>query len=98
MEENARELAEFLRVLANENRLLILCALSKEPMTVSMLGEYVPGITQSALSQHLAMLKAHKILDSKKTGLNITYFIADHRVEDVMQTLKRNYCAESKKQ
>lgn len=92
MEENAKKIAELLKVLANENRLLILCALMKRPMTVGEIANYVPSITQSALSQHLTLLKAHGILDNRKTGQNITYTIADHRVEEVLHVLKKHYC------
>ena len=94
MEEKAKEIAALLRVLANENRLLILCNLIKGAKTVSGLCESIPNITQSALSQHLALLKAHGILDFTKTGQNVTYFIADHRVEQVMAVLKQYYCDE----
>ncbi|HHY53412.1 MAG TPA: winged helix-turn-helix transcriptional regulator, partial [Clostridiales bacterium] len=45
MEENAKRVAELLKVLANENRLLILCALMSGPKTVSEIAPYVPGIT-----------------------------------------------------
>lgn len=92
MEERARQIAELLKVLANENRLLIFCALMKQPLTVGELAKYVPNITQSALSQHLTLLKAHGILEFKKTGQNVTYWIADHRVEEIMKVLKKYYC------
>lgn len=92
MEENAKKLAELLKVLANENRLLVLCALMQRPMVVNEIAKFVPGITQSALSQHLALLKAHGILESDKSGQSITYCIADSRVEQVMAVLKKHYC------
>lgn len=92
MEQKSKQIAELLKVLANEYRLLILCALINGPKIVSAISEYVPGITQSALSQHLALLKAHGILDSKKAGQNVTYFIADHRVNEVMNLLNNLYC------
>ncbi|MDR2211058.1 MAG: ArsR family transcriptional regulator, partial [Spirochaetaceae bacterium] len=44
-------------MLANENRLLIFCALMEGPMTVTEIAEKTPNITQSALSQHLALLR-----------------------------------------
>ncbi len=92
MEEKAKQIAELLKVLANENRLMIVCSLMEQPMTVSQISTYVPNITQSALSQHLSILKANKILDNKKSGQNITYFIFDHRVEELIHVLKTNYC------
>ena len=93
MEEQARQLAELLKVLANENRLMILCTLMEEPMSVGKIAERVTGITPPALSQHLAMLKAAGILTSEKRGQTITYSIQDHRIEEVMYVLKKNYCA-----
>ncbi len=92
MERRAKQIAELLKVLANEYRLLILCELNKGPKTVSGLGEKMPNITQSALSQHLALLKAQGILDFSKSGQSVTYSIADHRVEEVMSVLKKHYC------
>ncbi len=97
MEEKAKQIAELLKVLANENRLMIFCALMEQPMTVGEIAKWVPNITQSALSQHLSLLKAHGILDSQKTGLNITYFIADHRVEEIIHVLKKYYCNSEEK-
>ncbi|MDD2418178.1 MAG: metalloregulator ArsR/SmtB family transcription factor [Oscillospiraceae bacterium] len=92
MEKKAKQLAELLKVLANENRLMIFCALMVEPKTVGKIAESVPYITQSALSQHLAILKAHGILDFTKNGQSITYSIADHRVEEIINVLKKYYC------
>lgn len=93
MEERAKEIAELLKVLANENRLMILCTLMIEPKTVGKIAEKVPGITQSALSQHLSVLKANGILASDKKGQSVTYFIKDHRVEEVIGVLKKFYCS-----
>jgi DNA-binding transcriptional ArsR family regulator len=92
MQEKARKIAALLKVLANENRLMILCVLMEQPMTVSRISEKVPSISQSALSQHLSLMKAHGILNSSKSGQNITYFVADHRVNEVINVLKKHYC------
>ena len=92
MEEKAKELADILKVLANENRLLILCALAEKPLTVSEILERVGGITQSAISQHLSILRAHGILDYEKLGQQVTYHISDHRIGPVMRVLKEQYC------
>ena len=92
MEEKAKQVAELLKVLANENRLLILCSLIESPMTVGELSKTINTITQSALSQHLALLKAHRILDSTKNGQSITYFIHDDRILSVIEILRQTYC------
>ena len=88
----SKQLAELLKVLANEHRLMILCVLMEEPKTVGRISEAIPDITQSALSQHLSILKAHGILDCTKKGQSVTYKIADHRVEEIINVLKKHYC------
>lgn len=92
MEQRAKQIAELLKMLANENRLMIFCTLMEGPKTVSKISEKLPNITQSALSQHLALLKANGILDNKKSGQNITYFISDYRVQEIIYVLKKYYC------
>lgn len=92
MEEKAKQIAELLKVLANENRLMILCALIQKPMTVNEIGKFVPGITQSALSQHLSLLRAHGILSGNKKGQTVLYCIIDKRIEAVIEVLKEHYC------
>lgn len=92
MEHKAKQIAELLKVLANENRLMIFCTLMECPKTVNKIAEKVPNITQSALSQHLSILKVHGILDFEKNGQNITYSIADKRVIEIINVLKKYYC------
>lgn len=92
MEKKAKQVAALLKVLANENRLMIFCALMQRPMTVGEIAAYVPTISQSALSQHLSVLKAHAILDFQKAGQSVTYTIADHRVEEIIRVLRQYYC------
>ena len=57
LREKAQTIASLMAQMANENRLLILCALLDGPKTVGELGENVPNITAPALSQHLHKLK-----------------------------------------
>lgn len=90
--EEAQQVADLLKMLANENRLMILCLLIQEPMTVGHLLEKIPNITQSAISQHLGLLKAYGILKSTKLGQSVTYSIEDRRVEEVIKVLKKYYC------
>lgn len=92
MEEKAKEIAELLKVLANKNRLLILCALAEGPLTVGEILKHTGDISQSALSQHLTLLRSYGILDCEKKGQNILYFIHDHKVEKILEVLKQYYC------
>jgi len=95
VEERAKRMAELLKALANESRLLIFCCLMERPMTVGEIARCVPRITQPALSQHLAMLRARGILDSDKSGQSVTYRVADRRVEEVVRVLRKFYCEDS---
>ncbi len=92
MVEKAKQIAELLKGLANENRLLILCALIEQPMNVTELSLKVPNIGQSALSQHLSVLKMMGFVDNEKKGLNVIYSIKDYRIEEIIFILKKNYC------
>lgn len=92
MEEKAKEIAELLKILANKNRLLILCALAEGPLSVGEILKHTGDISQSALSQHLTLLRSYGILDCEKKGQNILYFIQDHKVEKVLEVLKQYYC------
>ena len=95
MIEQAKEIAELLKVLANENRLIIVCYLLNEPLNVSQLHERMTHLTQPALSQHLAILKANRILKSDKEGLTITYSILDNRIGNLIGVIKENYCCDN---
>lgn len=92
MKERAKKVAELLKLLANEHRLLILCALLNGKLTVGEIHQHTPNITASALSQHLHQLKTAGILSSEKQGLNVFYWIQDERVIALMGTLEKEYC------
>lgn len=94
MEENAKKIAALLKLLANEQRLLILCALLHGPLTVGSIHEFTPNITSSALSQHLAQLKTAGILDSEKQGMNVIYRIQDENIAGLIGFFKEHYCAQ----
>lgn len=92
MEEKARAVADLLKVLANENRLFILCALADGPREVHEIAEKLPGLSKSGLSQHLASLRHAGLVSDEKHGLYVTYSIADERVLRLLETMKREFC------
>ena len=94
MRERAKQVSKLLSHLANENRLLILCALLEGPLTVGDILKEVNNITAPALSQHLNRLKEGGIIDSEKQKQHVIYFIADDRIIEVMEVLRREYCTE----
>lgn len=85
---NAVEIASYLKLIANERRLMILCLLAAQgEATVSFLSKSV-NLGQSAMSQHLALLRADNLVDFRKDGQMAFYRIADERIEPLLQTLE----------
>lgn len=91
MRIHAEEVSTFLKTLANENRLLILCALLEGEKSVSALNQQM-DLSPSALSQHLAWLREAKLVDTRRQAQTIYYRIADPRVMEVMAVLKKIFC------
>ena len=87
----AAEAARLLTALANEHRLAILCTLVEGERSVGTLVEAV-GLTQSALSQHLAKLRAAGIVATRRDAQTIYYRIASAAAGSVMKTLADIYC------
>jgi len=87
----AAEAARLLTALANESRLAILCELVEGERSVGRLVEAV-GLTQSALSQHLAKLRAAGIVATRRNAQTIYYRLASEAAGSVMTTLADIYC------
>ena len=92
MEERAKKIPELLKLLANEQSLLILCALLEGKLTVSDIHLHTPDITASALSQHLNQLRTAGILASEKHGMNVVYRSEDKRVTTLIVATKEESC------
>ena len=90
--KSIKTITNVLKVLANENRMMILCKLMEREQTVSELQEALNHISQAAISQHLSVMKANQLLDCRKNGMHSTYFISDKRMVKVFEVLKENYC------
>lgn len=89
---HAAEAAQFLRVLGNEHRLLVLChLLTAGEMSVNALAERV-GLSQSALSQHLARLREDGLVTYRRESQTLHYRICDARAERVLAVLKDIFC------
>lgn len=90
-EESAGRAAHLLRLLANERRLMILCQLVDGELSVGALQQRV-GLSQSALSQHLALLREEGVLTTRRASQTIYYSVADHSALRVIQTLAELFC------
>jgi DNA-binding transcriptional ArsR family regulator len=94
--KQAGNAAQLLKLLGNEKRLLILCFLSvRGEMTVGELVDVVK-LSPSALSQHLARLRADGLVTFRRTSQTLHYRIADPRALQVLGVLKEIYCADIK--
>ena len=91
LREAAGQAVGALKVLANEDRLLLLCQLSQGEMCVSELEEAL-GIRQPTLSQQLGVLRSEGVVDTRRDGKRIYYSVADPAVMQVLEVLYRLYC------
>jgi len=90
-EQSAGRAAALLRLLANERRLMILCQLIGGELSVGILQGRL-GLSQSALSQHLARLRADQIVATRREGQTIFYRIIDPAALQLLETLADLFC------
>jgi DNA-binding transcriptional ArsR family regulator len=92
VQAHAGEAAQLLKALGNEQRLLILCNLLDGPLSVGELNQRIE-LSQSALSQHLALLRELGLVDTRREAQTIYYSLPDGPVVRVMALLQEIYCA-----
>jgi DNA-binding transcriptional ArsR family regulator len=88
---NAGQASRLLRALSNENRLMLLCMLVEGEKTVGELNESLP-LSQSALSQHLAVLREEGMVSTRRAGQCIYYGLASPPAQRVIEALHAVYC------
>lgn len=91
LQANARRASALLKAMANERRLLILCQLAMGERSVGELEEVV-GLSQSALSQHLARLRRDGLVRTRRSAQNIFYSLKGDEAQTIMTTLHGLYC------
>lgn len=91
MRQSATEAVRLLKSLANENRLMIMCVLSEGEHSVGELNKRI-DLSQSALSQHLAVLREQGLVRTRRESQTIYYSLADTEAIAVIETLHRIYC------
>lgn len=92
LEENARRASTLLKAMSNQHRLMILCQISKEEKSVGEL-EKIIGLSQSALSQHLARLRRDDLVQTRRDAQTIYYSLKGTEAATVIATLYDLYCA-----
>ena len=95
LQASARKATALLKAMANERRLTILCHLAGGERSVGTL-EAVLDLSQSALSQHLARLRADRIVLTRREGQTIYYRLAGSEATAIMATLHSLYCGPTK--
>ncbi|SMF05198.1 transcriptional regulator, ArsR family [Alteromonadaceae bacterium Bs31] len=91
VQKNADSAASLLKNLANPHRLLVLCVLASKEMSVSEINACV-DLSQSALSQHLARLRADNLVITRRDSQTIYYSIADGPAMQLIHVLQQYYC------
>ena len=92
LQESARRASALLKAMSNEHRLMILCQLLPGEKSVGEL-ERIIGLSQSALSQHLARLRRDTLVQTRRQAQTIFYSLAGAEASAVINTLYSLYCA-----
>ena len=91
MQAQSENASKLLKALANPQRLRILCLLIEQEMPVGQINEQV-DLSQSALSQHLAILREKGLVTTRKQAQTVYYRVAEGPVTAIIQTLHDLYC------
>ena len=93
MRTHAADAARLMKALANDKRLMLLCLLVEGESSVGELNARV-DLSQSALSQHLAVLREDGLVNTRRDGQTIHYSVAPGPAQRIISTLHDIYCAE----
>jgi len=93
MEAHAGAASRLLSRLSHETRLLVMCHLSQGELSVGALNDRIP-VSQSVLSQHLALLREDELVTTRREAQTIYYRIADEKAARVLSVLHELYCKE----
>ncbi len=92
MRTHATDAAQLLKAMANDRRLMILCMLVGGERTVSEINAGM-ALSQSALSQHLAVLRAQGLVQTRRVAQTVHYALPPGPVRDIIGVLHRIYCS-----
>ena len=91
MVNNSAKAVKLLKSVSNERRLMILCHLLGGELSVGEMNEKL-GLSQSALSQHLALLRRNKLVKTRKEAQTVFYSIHGQEAEALIALLNSLYC------
>lgn len=92
MQARADEAADLLKAMSNPQRLRVLCLLLDREMSVGEINALV-DLSQSALSQHLAVLRESGLVDTRKEAQTVYYSVPPGPVHEIIRVLHGHYCA-----
>ena len=95
LQRSARRAAPLLKAMANPARLVIVCQLAEGERSVGQIADAV-GLSQSGISQHLAVLRREHIVATRRDKQTVFYSIASSDVMAIMTTLHRVFCKPAK--
>lgn len=90
---NSAKAVKLLKAVSNERRLLILCHLLEGELSVGELNLKLE-LSQSALSQHLALLRRHKLVKTRKEAQTVYYSLNSNEVEALIGLMHKLYCSD----
>lgn len=93
MATHAKEASDFLKKIANPNRLMVLCSLIEKELTVSELNAEIP-LSQSALSQHLAELRKANLVSTRREAQTIYYSLQGTHAVKIVAVLQEIFCSD----
>ncbi|WP_087020453.1 ArsR/SmtB family transcription factor [Thaumasiovibrio subtropicus] len=93
MREHAEAVSDLLKSMAHPERLMVLCQLTKEEVSAGQL-QQSSGLSQSAFSQHLAILRQHQLVKVRKVSQQVFYSLADDKSRAVIEALQQVFCAD----
>lgn len=96
LQKSAVRATSLLKAMSNPSRLLILCQLAEGEKSVGELERRV-GLSQSGLSQHLALLRRKGIVATRREAQSIFYSLASKEATAIMATLYEVFCAKAGK-
>ncbi len=96
MAENAKQATDFMKAMAHESRLMILCHLSSGEKSVTELEDLL-ALRQPTVSQQLARLRLERLITARRDGKTIYYSIADERALKMMEVVYGMFCDTDKK-
>jgi ArsR family transcriptional regulator len=94
MRDSAQEVVGILKLIANTDRLLILCHLSQAELNVSEI-EHMTEIRQPTLSQQLMILRKNNVVTTRRDGKQIYYSIGDQTLVQLLNQLYQLYCVKN---